>query len=82
MKIIIYYTLFVVAYIAVVVTTAMYFITWGAKRNIFEKTYVFLFSKPFDWSNSLWLLPINGIFWATIFHLLFIGIKRITRKYR
>lgn len=80
MRIVVYYLIFVVLYVAVFATTAMYFSTWGAKRNIFEKVYVFFFSKPFGKLDSLWSLPINAVFWATIFYLLFIGIKGISRK--
>lgn len=81
MKIVVYYLVFITAYIALITTTAMFFMTWGAKRNLFETAYVFFFSKPFDWSVSIWFLPLNAIFWATAFRLLVIGIRKVkTRK--
>lgn len=80
MKIIIYYVVFVIAYIALVTTTAMFFMTWGAKRKTLETAYVFFLSKPFDWSISMWLLPLNAVFWATAFYLIAIGIKRFNRN--
>jgi hypothetical protein len=52
-------------------TTAMFFVSWGAKMNLLEKAYVFFISKPFDWSISILFLPINGIFWAIFFYIIF-----------
>lgn len=45
MKIIVYYVVFVIAYITLVTTTAMFFMTWGAKRNVFETAYVFFLAN-------------------------------------
>ncbi|KQR67232.1 hypothetical protein [Pedobacter sp. Leaf176] len=82
MRIIAYYLIFVVVYVVAFATTAMYFSTWGAKRNIFEKVYVFFFSKPFGGIDSLWSLPLNAIFWATVCYLLIIAIKKVKHKLR
>lgn len=66
---ILYLFLFVIGYVILTITTAMFFLTWGAKRNIFESIYVFFIGTPFDWSKSLWFLPLNGFCWATFFYL-------------
>jgi len=76
MKILIYYIVFIVAYVLLSATTAMYFMTWGAQRNVFEKLYVLIIAHPFDWGRSIWLLPINAIFWATILLLVRIGSRK------
>lgn len=66
-----FYVVFIVVYLLLVVTTSMFFLTWGAERNLLEKVYVFFIGSPFDWSVSLWYLPLNAFCWATVFFMLY-----------
>lgn len=80
MKTITYYIVFVLLYCGLSVGTAMFFVSWGAKRNIIERLYVVFIGSPFDWSESLWLVPLNGICWATLFLLLKIIYQKVFYK--
>lgn len=80
MKTIIYFVLFVTAHVTLAVTTSMFFMTWGTKRNALEKIYVFLIGGPFDPGNSLWFLPLNGIVWATFVYILVVGVRKLVPK--
>ncbi len=80
-KKVLYFSLFVVGYIVLAVTTMVFFVTWGAKRSILERIYVLFIGSPFDWSNSMWLLPLNSIIWAAFFYILVVSIRKLkTRK--
>ena len=50
--------------------------SWGEKLNILEKIFLFFIGRPFKISISLWLIPINGIFWGAIV----VGIKSIFQR--
>ena len=78
MKIILYYMLFIVIYTTLAVTTAMFFLTWGAKRSLLEKIYIVFIGRPFNWSNSLWYVPLNGIIWATFFLIIRISFNKVS----
>ena len=80
MKTLVYFVLFVVCYVTLAATTAMFFATWGAERNVLESIYVFFIGFPFDWSNLLWFLPLNGLVWATFFYLLVVGVRKLLSK--
>lgn len=80
MRVLIYYVVFGVAYIILSASTAMFFLTWGAERSLIERVYIQFIGGPFDWSKSLWFLPINSIFWATIPLLLYIGANRVLKR--
>lgn len=75
-----YFVSFVIVYVILAATTGMFFITWGAKRSVLEKMYVFFIGFPFNWSKSLWFLPMNGVVWASFFYLLALGVRRIFIK--
>jgi len=80
MKTLVYFVLFVIIYIALAVTTSMFFMTWGAKRNTLEKIYVFFIGGPFDPGHSLLFLPLNSIIWAVFFYLLALGTRKFLYK--
>lgn len=71
MKIVLYYIIFILLHVTLVITTSMFFITWGAKRTLLEEVYVVFISKPFDASTNLWLLLLNAFCWATVFYILY-----------
>lgn len=80
MKTLVYFILFVMVHVTLAVTTSMFFMTWGAKRNTLEKIYVFFIGSPFNWGNSLWFLPLNGIIWAAFFYILVVGVRKLLYK--
>jgi len=82
MRILIYYFAFGIAHMLLSVLTAMFFLTWGTERNAIERVFVQFIGGPFDWSKSLWFLPINSFVWATIFYILLKGGASIVRKLR
>jgi len=76
MKIVLYYIAFIVAYTILTATTGIFFLTWGAKRTLLEKAYVFFIGSPFNGSYSMWYIPVNGIVWATVFYLIKISFDK------
>lgn len=80
MRVLIYYVVFGLAYIILSASTTKFFLTWGAERSLIERAYVQFIGGPFDWSKSLWLLPVNSVFWATIPLLLYIGANRVWKR--
>lgn len=69
------FLIFTFIYIGLIFLTGSFLMTWGAKRNIFEKLYVEFIAGPFDYSKSLWLILLNSIFWFFIIYFIVIGIK-------
>lgn len=66
--IIIYYIIFTICYIALIASTGIFLQTWGAKRSLFEKMYVFFLSKPFNLEYSFSLVLLNSLCWAGFFY--------------
>ncbi len=79
-KVLKYYVLFGAAYILLVVFTMPFFISWGNRRNIIEKIYLKFIGSPFDYSESLWLIIINSVFWFVIFYILAFFLHKLVRK--
>lgn len=79
MKVLIYYIIFSVGYLILSVATAPFFMSWGSKRSIFEKGYVFFIGSPFDVGKSLWYILLNSLFWATIIYIVMYTVKKILK---
>jgi len=79
---IVYFVAFVFFYVILSATTAIFLMTWGSKPTILKTVYGFFIGSPFNWSNSLWFLPINGLFWAIVFYLIFKAIQYVANRKR
>lgn len=77
MKAIRYYAIFIILYSVLTTTTSIFLLSWGSKPTVWEQIYVFFIGKPFDWTVSLWYVPINGFFWAAIFNFLYWVVRRL-----
>ena len=73
--------IFAIVYVGLVFFTGPFLMTWGAKRNFFERIYAGFIGGPFSYSESLWLIPVNAFIWFFIFYFfvfLLGGIKKKT----
>jgi len=76
MKVLKYYIIFSIGYLILSVATAPFFMSWGSKRSIFEKAYVFFIGSPFNVGKSLWFILLNSIFWTIIIYIVIHTMKK------
>jgi hypothetical protein len=49
--------------------------TWGEKQNIFHKVFIFIFLSPFNVTNNLLFIPINGFAWGVFTLLIYKAVR-------
>lgn len=81
---IMFYLAFAGLYASLVVFTLPLFMSWGAKRNMLEKAYIFFLRSPLNPTASLWLILVNALVWAFIIYfvvVLFINLIKKKRRF-
>jgi hypothetical protein len=71
---------FVIIYVGLIFITGPFLMTWGAKRNFFERIYAGFIGGPFSYSESLWLILVNAFFWFFIFYFFILILNKINNK--
>jgi len=73
----VYLLLFTVIYTLVVIISSFYMLgwTWGEKQNIFHKVFIFIFLSPFNVTNNLLFIPINGFAWGVFTLLIYKAVR-------
>jgi hypothetical protein len=69
LKSIITLTIILAVIYTVIVFISLFFImawSWGEKLNVFQKVIMVFLYKPFEIANSLWFIPLNGLFWGGV----------------
>lgn len=57
-----------IIYTIIVLIASLFVIawSWGEKTNFIQKGIIFLLSKPLRIDLTLWVIPLNGLFWGGI----------------
>ena len=76
----IFFIIFTLIYIALIISTGPFLMTWGQKRIFFETIYAKFLSSPLRADKMLVLVLVNSLFWSLIFYFAIMGIKLIKRK--